>query len=228
MSFLEINPIFQFSISTSNQSKHREQFEVNKQSSFWRTLDRYSFISTAPFQIPSKPFPVYCDAEFIAIGSVEDLIIKARKRNKWYTLHTISIPIDPYPQYAQITIIDQRVYYVNSCGHLYVYSLFKGTLIESINVLETICEKMIIRTPNPFKRVICPLHIYFSNTAIYFITYTGQIVYFTLNYNLFLLQGIFELNKLVLYIKDNRLITVQSCYDVSSPSIFNITAESIK
>ena len=101
-SFLEIDKCFQFSISNANQYKLRQEFEEDKQSNFWKTLDRFTFTSSAPFYIPSTPFPMISINDFIAIASVEELIIKARKRDKWYTLHTIPIDIDPYPQFAQI------------------------------------------------------------------------------------------------------------------------------
>ena len=201
-SFLEIDKCFQFSISNANQYKLRQQFEEDKQSNFWKTLDRFTFSSSAPFYIPSTPFPMTSINDFIAIASVEELIIKARKRGKWYTLHTIPIDIDPFPQFAQIFIKDQQVFYTSSLGFLKCYSLLQGTLLYQINLYQSVKQRCLIRTFSKFSRVICQFHILVIDGQLFCISYTGHLLWVTIKYDLVLvLQGIYDLHQFVLNAK---------------------------
>eukprot|EP00834_Sanchytrium_tribonematis_P002718 NODE_90_length_21577_cov_0.697691.p2 type:complete len:844 gc:universal NODE_90_length_21577_cov_0.697691:3676-1145(-) len=226
MSYLEISKKFQFSVSTANQAKLKLQFEEYKQSNFWRTFERYNFSSIAPFYVPSTPYPVASTNELVIIASVEELVVKARKRDKWYTLHNIAIDIDPFPEFAQIIIKDDSFIYINSLGHLKCYIIETAKLLYQVNVYLTLVNKYLTKAEEGFSRVTCPVHLVWLENDLIMTTYAGQLLWLGITYEVPLLQGIYELDMFILNssIKDDKLnlITAKNLKSLQNSEILQL------
>eukprot|EP00835_Amoeboradix_gromovi_P004748 NODE_391_length_9459_cov_0.222970.p1 type:complete len:1238 gc:universal NODE_391_length_9459_cov_0.222970:2890-6603(+) len=226
--YLEVDKSFQFAISNANQYKLRQDFENDKLTSFWKTFNRFTFSSINSFYIPRTPFPMVSTNDFLVIASVEELIIKAMKRQKWYTLHLIPIDIDPFPQFAQIIIHDDKIFYFNSLGLLKVISLVNGNLIYQINLLSTLIKKQLVTQYSKFSNIVCSVHCIISNDQLYIVTLSGHIIWITIKYDLPLLQGIYTINYLALTFSiapnssNLKLLVADSIYKLHSATIIDV------